>query len=83
MGDWLGGGLPWWGGDGGDLGGCCGCGTTLKKVNGEDWGILELMDDITIRQDCHTRTDNEDEHHPLNPAHSRPKIKVAPMVLML
>ncbi len=48
----LGGGFLLRGGNGGDLGGCCGEGTTATG-GGEDQGILELMDDTTIRQDCH------------------------------
>ena len=56
----------------------------LQKGGGEDQlGILELMNDTTIRQDCHTRTDSEDRHWPLNPARSRPKIMIAPTVLTL
>ncbi len=56
----------------------------LQKGGGEDQlGILELMNDMTIRQDCHTRTDSEDGHHPSSPAHSRPKITIALAVLTL
>ena len=56
----------------------------LQKGGGEDQlGILELMDDTTIHQDCHTRTDSEVGHHPSSPARPRPKIMIAPMVLTL
>jgi hypothetical protein len=57
----------------------------LQNVNGEDQlvGILELMNDTTIRQDCHTRTDSKDEYHPSSPVRSRPKITIALMVLTL
>jgi hypothetical protein len=56
----------------------------LQKGGGEDQlGILELMNDTTIRQDCHTRTESEDGHHPSSPARLRPKITIAPTVLML
>ncbi len=57
--DWLGGGFLLRCGDGGDLsGGCCG-GYKTEKGGGENRGILELMDDTTICQDCHMRTDSK------------------------